>query len=279
MEYTRVSLLKAALHEIVKSQPGHEDQVLSDAETELEPKQLRYIETRVRGALAGYARPMMESEGLSETSDHLREYFQNDALFVSVSRALATKLQGVQPRISPPGIFLFASASIGQAPAVVIAKLEHENGVRANRRRLADGRTTYIVQLLNDLLFTSASRIFKVGVFPAVTVGESVYGWVVDNQALGANVAHYFMSQFLGLELAIRPDVQTQRFFDLAEGWINSVQDPSKRANYQIALLAEMQSPKTSTSVTNFAEQFLELDDRDSFENYYECERRELSAF
>ena len=255
------------LHEVVKKLPGHGGQILSDTPAALQPDQLRYIESRIRAALSGYARPVTEDPGLSITPDLLRGYFDNPSSMVTASQELASLLQNVQPGMSPGGIFIFAQATIDSRAATVIAKLEHENGVRANRQALPGGGTTYVVQLLSDLVFTSAGKIFKVAVFPSPpSSGGRISGWVVDNQFIGPEVAQYFMGRFLGMALTERPEVQTQRLFEAAESWINTVEDPRKKADYQVSLLAEVQRPGETIGVDDFASRYLEVDDRDSFE-------------
>jgi len=144
--------------------------------------------------------------------------------------------------------------------------LEHERGVRANQTSLADGRTTFIVELLRDLLFTTGSKIFKVAVFPApVSDGGGITGWLVDNQTSGPHVAQYFMSTFLGCRLAERSDVLTDRFHSGAQLWINGLADSEKKGRYEIALISELQNQQTILSVDTFAKNHLDVDDRDDF--------------
>jgi len=266
MRYEQVSLVSLVLHEVVQKLPGHLEPVLSDTPSNLKPDQSLFIQSRIRGTLAGYARPVVEESGLSKAPDLVRSYFAGDEDLVQVSRILAQHLQQCQPKISPSGIFIAAEATIEGSSALVLAKLEHERGVRANQTALPDGRKTFIVELLRDLLFTTGSKIFKVAVFPApVPRASGISGWVVDNQSAGPHVAQYFMSTFLGCQLAEQSDVLTDRFHMGAQRWINGLANSEKKGRYEIALISELQSQQRFLSVDSFAKNHLDVADRDDF--------------
>lgn len=181
---------------------------------------------------------------------------------------MANLLQAVQHSISPGGIFLYGAGTLDGLPALIIAKLEHEQGVRARQTILPGGETVFDVKLLRDLLFTTGSKVYKVALFSDADVNDAnVKGVVVDKQAVGSSVASYYLSQFLGCKLAERPDVLTERFHDAAQSWINDVPEPEKRGRYEVALLSELQSNRSTVSVDRFASNHLDLLDRDDFRN------------
>ena len=185
---------------------------------------------------------------------------------VAVSKALVKCLQESQSPVSPGGIFVLADATQDGKSAVIIAKLEHQEGVRATPTTLNTGETTFGVQLLKDLLFTTNSRVYKVALF----IGEEIendllHGVVVDRQMTGSSLAQFFLTTFLGCQLAERADLLTERFYNGTQSYINSVTDPEKKARYEVALLSEMQSQGDTLSVLDFASHHLEIEDRDNF--------------
>lgn len=243
------------------------DVTLSDVPSVLNDGQRQYIQGRIRGALARQARPIVEEPGHALPAA-VRQVFLDSSLLVPKSRDLALLLDQVQPAISPAGIIVVAQASLEGDRALVIAKLEHELGVRAHQTKLASGQLTYDVELINDLLFTEQSHVFKVAVFSIPTADEALHGFMVDNQAASHSVARFFLSGFLGCVLAERSDVLTETFQNASERWMNQVPDPSNRARYEIALISELQSNTPTLSATGFAAKHLDLIDRDSYEAF-----------
>lgn len=253
------------LHQVPGRASGTDQVVLSDVATSLLSGQREYIQQRIRGALARYARPIVEIDAPQYVPDRIRSVLSVPGALVSESRAIATHLSSAQPAISPGGIVVVARCSLAGVPAVLIAKLEHELGVRAQQTELANGSRTFDVQLLNDLLFTGSSKVFKVAVMMAADSDTPLVGHLVDTQAAGYGVAQYFVSEFLGCGLTQRADRLTEMFFDNAEKWLNRQADPEKRGRYQLALMSEMLSNVTEIAPDAFASRYLDFEDRDSF--------------
>ena len=252
--------------------------VLSQAESTLEPDQRAYIQDRIRRALGKHARPIVEEAGTSPVPAQVKQYLEAGEALLPTSVALVERLQAVQSGISPAGIFVAAAAELDGDPALLIAKLEHERGVRAEQKTLPDGRTTFDVQYLQDLLFTTGSRVFKVALFTKSDIQQAVEeelapkasastlsGMVVDQQVQGSSVAAFFLTQFLGCRFSERADLLTERFYKAAESWINTVENDEKKGRYQVALLGEMQSNRVTLSVDKFASDHFDVEDRDDF--------------
>jgi hypothetical protein len=91
---------------------------------------------------------------------------------------------------------------------------------------------------------------------------------VVDEQQSAHGVAEFFVNDFLGCQFTQRADMLTEKVFRTTEKWIRkSVADPELQAEYEIALLAEMQSAKNQISVEAFAQNHIRSeDDRMSFQ-------------
>lgn len=267
-----MSFLSLTIHQIVIHEvPGHgsptSDLALSDVPSELDSGQREYIQARVRGALAQRARPIVEIEHRPFPAA-ARAVLADPTELVSQSQVVARLLQTAQPTISPGGIVTVSFGVLDGSPALVVAKLEHELGVRAHQTVLADGRKTFDVEVIHDLLFTQQSRVFKVAVFSEPANGAPLQGFIVDNQAASHSLAQYFLTEFLGCELSERSDVLTEKFQSAAEAWINRRPDPGQRGRYEIALLSEIGSNSQTLSATSFASRHLDTSDRDDFEEF-----------
>jgi len=268
VKYAGLNLKALIMHEVVSKGNNDGQPILSDVPAPMDEANRAFIQERIRRALSGHARPITEDGTDSSVPKLIREFLDDPSDLAELSRALVTRLQQCQHRLSPGGIFLAALADFDSEDALVLAKLEHEKGVRARQTELADGSTTFDMQLLKDLLFTTGSKVFKVALFSGRdVVNGTLSGVVVDKQISGSGIAQYFLADFLGSRFSERADLLTQRFHDAAQAWLNRVPDGEKKARYEVALLGELQSNSTTLSINSFAHRYLDVDDRDGFSN------------
>lgn len=88
---------------------------------------------------------------------------------------------------------------------------------------------------------------------------------MVDQQN-GVGFAAFFLGSFLGCRLAENAEMQTKQFVDSAMAYANDASlDPVKQARYATALVAYVQSPDQTFEASEFADQFLDPEDRDPF--------------
>lgn len=261
-----LSIDAVILHGIVKSVTGEKiSPDLSDEESDLSPRIRGFLQQQVQEALK-FGRQIVEVDGLSTVPGLIRGFWSGEHDLVASSRALAQMLQDSQPVVSPEGLLMVADATVDGRKAFVIAKLEHEKGAQAKREPNEEGRMVYTMNFLDDLFFTTGSRVFKIGYFP---MGSGLLdGLVVDRQAAGHAVARYFREVYLGCGWKERPELATERFMNTVQAWIDTVDDPEKRSRYQVGLLSELQSQSPGLSVGGFAAQHIDLDDRDAFERH-----------
>ncbi len=196
--------------------------------------------------------------------------------FVDMSKKIARHLYASQTGVNPPGLLVVLELTYNAKPALAILKLEKEQGVRVRQATHLD-KKTFDIEHLRDLILGERTRVFKVGLFvPRGKTLEAVEGQVADNQRgfqPKTEVADFFLTKFLGCRLREAPDVGTKRFFQVTEEFINEkVTDPTEKARYQMALLAELQSERGSVSSKRFAETHLKLTDRKRFVRYLQDE-------
>lgn len=267
MQYATLTIRTVIMHQIMPGAARGVGPQLSDIPTDMPEADRAFIQERIRKALPKDARPITEDVGLSHVPDLIRTHLQlSDSDAISISQDLAKQLQAAQHPVSPGGIFVFADATLDQKPALLLAKLEHHEGVRATPTILDDGHVTFGIELLKDLLFTTGSKVFKVALFVVDDISDGrLNGVLVDRQMAGSSVAVFFLTTFLGCRLAEKADLLTERFYSGTQSYISSIPDPEKQARYEVALLGELQSQKPNLSVLDFASNHLDVEDRDAF--------------
>ena len=84
-------------------------------------------------------------------------------------------------------------------------------------------------------------------------------------------VAGFFLQGFLGCRLREAPEVTTKKFFVAAQEFVNKdVADPVAKAEYMMALHAEVSSNRSTIQPRRFAEEHLKGRDRKAFVRHLE---------
>ena len=240
---------------------------LSNATIQMDEPQRLYFQQRLRADLAKDAREVVENtEHQQDVPTWVRAYLEEeDDDLVALSQRLAIKLREVQTGASSDGLVLVASAEWNGQRALMVAKVELVRGVRAEPEE-HDGVVNFTVSLLDDLVFGETSRVFKVGVFSNEDLADDrLLGWAIDRQKAGPELAGFFLHEYLGCEYAARPNVITKQYFEEAETWINNLDDDEKKAEYEVALLADMQSGRSEVKPRLFARDHIREEDRSDF--------------
>jgi hypothetical protein len=209
-----------------------------------------------------------DKESDSPSPGIIRGLLSSAGDLVADSTALARGLHERQKWVSPVGLVMVISGQLDGESCVIIAKMEHEEGMRVQRTSTADGKRTYKAEYLRDLILGEGTQVFKVGVFKesGAESGKELAGEVVDVQQARGAVAAYFV-EFLGCMFTQRPDVLTETFFKETQRFISRAAkgDSEKTAEYEIALLSEMQSGSRWLAAEAFAQLHLRAEDRDSY--------------
>ena len=244
---------------------------LSEIESPLTTTVRNYIRDKVVGTLTNNSFPVVfDSSSGSPVPSLVMDNLGNQTKpFIEASQELANHLFQTQKGSNPPGLLAVAQTKLKGVRSLVLMKLEREAGARVEATQY-QGKSTFDVQHLSDLMLTDKTRVFKVGFF--VQEGntlESIDGLVSDNQSAQwhkSDVADFFLRGFLGCKLREEPRVTTRNYLDATEEWINSfVTDPVTKSRYAVAALAEMQRNVGSINPRVFADQNLELADRQPY--------------
>lgn len=239
---------------------------LSDVPSPHDDETQIFFRRKLTGAFGAQGLPVdeVEKSDLCGVVAARKILADSDNEFILQSQALAGKLFENQDRRNPAGILVVALGEIDSKPCLCILKLEHERGVRAERKGKA-GEQTFQIQLLKDLLLTDKTRLFKAAIF-RVDADDSVEAAACDNQV--TRIATFFLDDFLGCKLQESPAVATERFFDGTETFINTIEDSETQARYEIALLAQMRSASETVSPSKFAEEHFDAKDHQPFLNH-----------
>ena len=188
--------------------------------------------------------------------------------FVQRTRQAAEYLVELQNKLHSAGLLTFVDCAVKSKRALAVLKLERNSGIRAKPQKI-NGKVTLSIERVSELMLTDSNRVFKAGIFSKTN--DEVSGIVSDHQR-SLDVAQFFL-KFLGCQLREEPNVATKRFFALTEDFIDKVvADPQRKVRYQMALAAEMQSPKKQIRPRAFAEDNLEPNDRQPYLDFLEEE-------
>ncbi len=266
-----IHINRLIVHEIPRhfmraDSPGSEP-VLSEVESPLQDDVRNFFQERLVSTLSGAYDVEFDAASQSPVPRVVEGLLAQEPIeFVAASHDLARLLHASQGGVNPAGLLTLMDLTIGARPGLAIVKLEKEEGARIQRARV-DGRTTFNVSHLRDLMLTKKTKVFKVGLFAPRPDRVGIEGLVSDTQkGAGTAVAFFFLSQFLGCRLKEVPEVTTKRFFDATERFINDdVEDPQEKALYQVALVAEIQNARPSISPEGFANSNIATDYRPRF--------------
>ena len=154
-----------------------------------------------------------------------------DHNLVGISKTIAQHLHNTQSGVNSGGLVTIVECWFSGDRALSILKLEKEEGVRL-RRMEHEGRPTFDVQYIRELILTKNTKLFKIGLFTRDESGE-IRGLTCDQQTgylPKTEVATFFLATFLGCELRQDPRVATKRFFNAAQDFFNDkIEDPAVR--------------------------------------------------
>lgn len=261
INYASLVLGDILMHQIVKS-VGNDgpkfESVLTDLPVELEPRDIAFLTERFQEALMTRATPVLEDTNLSVgTCKLVRDHWSSSDL-VSISQQLAAGLVAAQSGTAKAGILVVADASIQNADYLLVAKVEHQEAMRAEPKTHKGGGRYIQIERIRDLVFGDQTKIYKIAVVAReASVSGPLTGELADSQN-GAGVAQYFLRGFLGMKLADEPQVLTERFLVGVTKAINgSNMSADDKVTAQTALALELQSNSSNLDPSGFIQKHI----------------------
>ena len=143
------------------------------------------------------------------------------------------------------------------------------------------GKKTFSMQVLDDLVLTEGTRLFKAALFLRGSTDDFT-GVACDSQ-LGISANNHmalFWLNFLGCKFIVDPRVSTQRFFDATLAFVSqTVSDPTIKGQIYDALHSEYKSAKLTFSPKKFIEEYVPTSYQPVIKEYFEEEGVALSQF
>jgi len=257
--------------------------VLSDVPSELDDDIRAYFQSRLTQTIQRAASGVEHDPATSSSVPaEIVGIFVRSADFVARSQALATHLFNAQTGANPGDLLVIGRAQWDADRAVVVLKLEREEAVRLDQKRVAGGMTFDMAHLRN-LMLGNRTRVFKAALFGPATSVSNLRGFVSDTQGgygHEGEVAHFFLSNFLGCRLTEAPDFTTKLFLDVLDELVNTrVSDPARKATYRIAAVAALQNKNSRLSPRVFAADHLRGKDEQAFLDLARQRKLSLSPF
>lgn len=238
----------------MKSEPPRPDIPLSEAKAPAPTATLGFFRGRLVRTLAHRGQDVEEDTGRTDlfVPPLMKQHLGGEMDFVPFSQQAARHLYTSQGGSSSIGLLVACELTLAGGPALALMKLEEEQGVIVEDD-IVDGRPTLNVTVEEHLLLTDNTRVFKAGVF--WMDGPSLKGYVSDEQqGARVDIADYFLGEFLGCRLEVKPDLVTRSFYEGVTGFISArVADPVKKLNYGQALHTEVASNRKRIDPVQFA--------------------------
>jgi len=209
MELSGFQIENIIMHLVPKGRlnAGARDVIFSEAVVSLEQAEKTFLEDRIKLALNSNARPVEEDPSSSSgTPTLIKNLLAGKGDFIGDSQVIASTLYKCQPPISPSGLLVLIAGLIGKSKCLLVAKLEHEEGVRVEQIENEGGKLTYQTEYLKNLILGEGTQVFKVGFFSETSKDDKLKGDVIDVQHGHHGVASYFLGGVLGCRFIERAD-------------------------------------------------------------------------
>ncbi|MCD4822325.1 MAG: nucleoid-associated protein [Methanococcoides sp.] len=197
----------------------------------------------------------------------LNEDFDTDG-FIALSKQISEQLNKTQSGINSAGFILILHGFNENKKVIGILKLEKEEGAQLKQSQ-RDGKNTFEITNIKDLILSKNTRLFKIGVFYKES-DDSYSGTICDNQLTKkGDVAHFFLRGFLGCKLNADYAIETKNFFKYSIDFFkNNIEDPLIQNQYKLHLQSYVSSQSGTLNTRTFAAMYLNISDRNSYEKY-----------
>lgn len=186
-------------------------------------------------------------ESVSPVSTYINQIISsNGADFVEQSKLMTKYLFEIQDGQNASGILVVIFGKINNQNACIIIKLERDEGAQLE----LDPKTkSFNIKDVKDLMLTRKTKIYKVGLFVDKSVFKIKYdGSTADLQIdpkTKKEVTTWFIEKFLGCVPLADPRTTTKKFYDFTTTYIQSIEDPIKKAKYTQDLNSYLQKKFT----------------------------------
>jgi hypothetical protein len=250
--------------------------VLSDLETQVDAKRAEMLRTRmvqVLGSKSAYP-VVFAAEIGSLVPAEVRAYTKGtrtSETFVEMSKRLANSLFEHHTGANSRGLLCVIDVVMGNHRGLAVLKLEREEGAELKLHE-KNGMRTFDMSVLDNLILTEGTRLFKTGLFIRTGISDSDFEAVAcDSQwtvATSGDVARFWL-QYLGCRFTQEPRVSTEKWFDATVRFTNEViQDPVLKNDLYEHLYSELKSNRKSVTPKRFIEDCVPGEYRKPYESF-----------
>jgi len=279
---------RVIFHDIPRKLRGAEGKpTLSEIETPASSTQkahLRIRLTRVLQSKSAYA-ITFNPKSPSLVPSQIRAFTGRDhdaTEFVTMSRKLAEQLFAEQHGAISPGLLCVVDVTSKGQAGLVLMKLEREEGARLELTEHS-GKQTFAMSVLDNLVLTDGTRLFKTAMFVRIGKGEDDFlASACDTQinVISSDDLAKFWLRYLGCSFTVEPRVATQRFYEASINFINDfVSDAVHKNDLYEHLQSQLKSTKKNFSPKNFIEEYIHARYRKPFHEFLESSGIPLATF
>ena len=203
----------------------------------------------------------------SPVPNEVRQYTSQayrEAHFVATSQRLAAHLHQVQHRAISPGLLCVIDIVVDGRHGVVIMKLEREQGAQLELERTNAGKTQFAMSVLDNLVLTDGTRLFKTAAFLRTGPGDDEFDMsACDSQhrVLDSTEMARFWLSYLGCTVEEDARVTTTKFFHATVDFANTyVTDPADKTHIYESLNTELRSNRRNVVPRDFVKDFVPHD-------------------
>jgi hypothetical protein len=264
---------------------GGQGPTLSQTETELDARRVNLLKERLVEALGSRSAydiifsAQTHSPVPAAVQQLTHRQVESDD-FVRATQNIATYLFESHFGMVSPGLLAVMDSALRGRAAIVILKIERQEAIQLELTQ-RNGRTTFSMEVLDNLVLTRGTRLFKAAAFMRKAGGE-FEAVAADSQRVvktAEDVAKFWL-RFLGCEISEQPRVRTTKFFNTVVDFINDVvTEPIRKNEIYEHLVSELQSQRRVVSPRTFMEEYLPAALRRPFQHHFETRGVPMSQF
>lgn len=287
-DLAKLTIRRVIFHDVPRN-PRHSPNkpILMDEEREVDPARRALLKTKLTRVInSKRAYPIcFDPNTSSPVPGHVRTYTRNhDAnQFIPISQKLATHLFEIQHGGISSGLLCAVDVVTGGLAGLVLMKLEREEGARLELVEPSEGKRAFAMSVLDNLVLTDGTRLFKTGMFLRTGVGEDDFRAAACDTQLNVcasdDMARFWL-RFLGCTFTVEPRVVTQRFYDSALGFINDeLTDAVDKNDFYEHLHSQMKVEKRTFSPKAFIEEYVPEQYQEPFRERLKSDKVPLANF
>jgi 37-kD nucleoid-associated bacterial protein len=185
-------------------------------------------------------------------------------------------------KATSPGLLCVVDAVSGNDPAIVVMKLERERGAQLELSG-KEGEKTFSMSVLNDLVLTDGTRLFKSAMFIRTGTGDDDFkSQACEGQyhVFSSDDLAKFWMRFLGCGFVVEPRVATQRFFESTLNFISEVvTEPTVKASIYEHLQSQMKANARTFAPQTFIQDYVPQEYQEPYREHLNTDKIPLAQF